>query len=323
MKACKTPFLVPDSYIIAPQELGEASKFVKVVMLLLMLMHKSGFALSEEFRSVSQEEGETTAASTESTPPATTQKSTEPTTVSGQPESPANANPSSPVKNTVKPNTNPTNTASSSASSSAHSQNTSHTSTQGPNPSIPPTSVTNPLGSSKPTIASIRTSMSSPGVSGRSSSFRKAPASPYTQSPSSSPSTTSDILSVSPQSSSFGVLGLTKSKVGGSSTSSVKLDPASVLRSYFRGEVITPSQPEYEISRSLHNRLYSQLPHFVVQPRCANDVATALKFASSNGIKVTSKKNSNPKILINHFCRFLLSLVAMGLLVERYSQIRC
>jgi len=61
------------------------------------------------------------------------------------------------------------------------------------------------------------------------------------------------------------------------------------FRQSFHGEVFGPDQPEYEYARCQFNRRSNPLPHLVVQPVSVNDVVAAIKFAQSQGWRVSVK----------------------------------
>lgn len=56
------------------------------------------------------------------------------------------------------------------------------------------------------------------------------------------------------------------------------------LKNAFQGDVILPSDTNYDSVRKMHNPLHDAYPALIVRPRNADDVAAAVRFASEKGL---------------------------------------
>lgn len=58
------------------------------------------------------------------------------------------------------------------------------------------------------------------------------------------------------------------------------------IKEAFAGEIITPDKSEYGNARHIHNLLSDAYPALIVRPTHAYDVATAVKFAVANDLRI-------------------------------------
>ncbi|MEJ2600953.1 MAG: FAD-binding protein [Anaerolineales bacterium] len=69
------------------------------------------------------------------------------------------------------------------------------------------------------------------------------------------------------------------------------------LRSHIRGQVILPSNPQYDRTRQAWNLSVNQRPALIVIAQCAEDVSQAVRFARRQGLGIAVQSGGHGVVL--------------------------